>query len=63
MDEIDVEIIREVTDEIFNDIGTCGVMNGSRPKKDCSSSCRYRDICDKIFEKSEEMEELKNEEE
>ena len=52
--EIDVRLIDEILDEIATEIKTCGVMNNSRPRKDCESSCKYRDICDKIFKQNDE---------
>ena len=48
---VDENIIREVIDEIFVDIKLCAVMTSLRPREDCRTSCQYRDICDKIFDK------------
>jgi len=52
--EIDERIIDDVMDSVTADIKTCGVMNNSRPRKDCGISCAYRKICDKIFQQNDE---------
>ena len=57
MAEVDENIIRDVTDEIYDGIRTCGIMSGDREKEDCSSTCDYYKICKKIFEKVADMEE------
>jgi hypothetical protein len=50
MKMVEEQIIEEyIMDNLLADIKTCGVMNGSRPKEDCSYSCKYRKICDDIF--------------
>jgi len=48
---VDEDIIREVIDEIFDDIKLCAVITGLRPREDCRTSCQYRDICNKIFDR------------
>ena len=51
--EIDENIIQDVIEEIEVEIKTCGVMNNSRPRKDCGVDCKYRDICNIIFERND----------
>ena len=52
--EIEENVIDDVIEEISDDIKTCGVMNNSRPRKDCSPGCTYYDICEKIFKQNDE---------
>ena len=51
--EIDENIIQDVIEEIEVEIKTCGVMNNSRSRKDCGVDCKYRDICNIIFERND----------
>lgn len=58
MDKVKLgDAIEAVIEEVKDDVESCAIMTGYQPRANCdlqTTTCEYRDLCKKIFERLEQ---------